>query len=148
MWFSIHTKDFCGKNDLNLLDFDFFLNHWNFTTGGQNIIEFFIKKILSHMLYSQILLNCFVDNHQFALVLFFLVQNFAKLWKINIKWKIFYQKKSLDLKKSSIWEKFGHIWTLILVQVMRISKTWYMGGFLSSFIGFLLILHNPLYGHS
>jgi hypothetical protein len=71
MWFSIHTKDFCEKNDPNLLDFDFFFNQWNSTTGGQNIIEFKKKKKLSHMLYSQILLNCFVDNHQFALVLFF-----------------------------------------------------------------------------
>jgi hypothetical protein len=72
MWFSIHTKDFCEKNDPNLLDFDlFFLNHCYSTTGGQRIIGFLKKKKLSHMLYSQILLNYFVDNHQFALVLFF-----------------------------------------------------------------------------
>jgi hypothetical protein len=44
MWFSIHTKDFCEKNDPNLLDFDFFFNQWNSTTGGQNIIEFKKKK--------------------------------------------------------------------------------------------------------
>jgi hypothetical protein len=50
MWFSIHTKDFCEKNDPNLLDFDFFFNHWNSTTSGQNIIGFLKKKTFTYAL--------------------------------------------------------------------------------------------------
>jgi hypothetical protein len=134
-------KTFLWKNDPNLLDFNLFFKKITrfLQTGGQNIIGLFFIKRLSHLFYSQIWLNLFVDNHQFGLVFFFLVQNFAKMWKINIKWKNFSQKKPLDFKKTSFWEKFHHIWTLILVQATKISKTWYMGGFLSSFIGSLLI---------
>jgi len=137
----IQTKHFCEKMILICwISILFFLkNHRISTTGGQNIIGLFFIKRLSHLLYSQIWLNLFVDNHQFGLVFLFLVQNFAKMWKINIKWNFFSQTKPLDFKKSSFWEKIHHIWTLILVQVTEISKTWYMGGFLSSFIGSLLI---------
>jgi hypothetical protein len=77
---SIHAKDFCEKMILICEIFIFFFfNHRISTTGRQNIIGLFFLKRLSHLLYNQIWLNLFVDNHQFGLVFFFWVQNFAKM---------------------------------------------------------------------